>query len=140
MRDRRLTHAMRAPAMTLLALVACGHASMVTYQGVRSEHEAEFFADGTTLVMRVSNPGVGTLVPYPPAMENGKVVLEIGVVSGGTRTKRTHCLPIQGANPGADWPNRLFLREYDGKLVKIASVNTGEPARAAAALCAAPAK
>ena len=130
---------MRALTMTLLALVACGHASraMVRYQLVSSEHQAEFFAHGTTLVMRVSNPGVGTLVPYPPEVENGKVVLDIGAVSGGTRDKRTHCLPIQGADPGADWPNRLFLREPDGKLVKIGSVDTGPRAREAAAQCAA---
>ncbi len=124
--------------LTFVALgaAACGSmSSMMSYDTVRTAYAAEFFANDQTLVMRATNqPGMG-LVPFEANLEHGKVVIALGIYSGGSGVSVVHCIRLAHLSPPSDWAERTFFREPSGRLVKITAMQLGAPARDPVSRC-----
>jgi hypothetical protein len=124
-------------AFIVLAIASCSHSSrsMVNYAAVRSEYRAEFFADGRILVMRALNPLGVNLVPYEASLENGSVVLDVGLASSGSPGSRTYCIGIERLSLPRGWTEHVLWREPDGGLVPVTPIRVDESGRELAAQC-----
>jgi hypothetical protein len=109
--------------------------SMIGYASIRAEREARFFAAGNTLVMMVRDPPGVVLVPYPPTLEEGRVVLNAGLASVGDGGVHIHCFDVARLSPPSDWPDRLHWREPDNALSRVTEVDRSDAAQALAARC-----
>jgi len=128
--------------LAVLGTGACSPttSSMVGYASVRADREARFFAVGDTLVMTVRDPSGVVLVPYPPTLDEGRVVVNAGLASAGDGGEHIHCFDVAQLAPPSDWPERLYWREPDNTLSRVTEVDRSDAAHALAAKCPAEVK
>lgn len=133
-----MPRALRIPlVLALLGLGACGPvtSSMIGYTSIRTYRDARFYVAGDALVMTVRDPPGVVLVPYPPTLDEGRVVLNAGLASAGDGGEHIHCFDVARLSPPSDWPDRLYWREPDGTLSHVTEVDRSDAARALAARC-----
>ncbi len=121
----------RVGACLAAFLISCAtpKGSMLDYSHLKSSYAGEFFAHEQTLVLRVENPVGLTVVPYPPRLEEGRVVVFAGLVSSGGSGERFHGFEISALDPPPDWASLLFWREPDGRLAPVACRHGDEARR-----------
>ncbi|MDC0744931.1 hypothetical protein [Polyangium mundeleinium] len=128
--------------LAALGIGACSPttSSMIGYASARADREARFFVVGDTLVMTVRDPPGVVLVPYPPTLDEGRVVVNAGLASAGDGGVHVHCFDVAQLSPPSDWPERLYWREPDNTLSRVAEVDRSDAAHALAAKCPAEVK
>ena len=128
--------------LAVLGIGACSPttSSMIDYASIRAGREARFFAVGDTLVMMVRDPPGVVLVPYPPTLDEGRVVMNAGLASAGDGGEHIHCFDVAPLAPPSDWPERLYWREPDRALSRVTEVDRSDAAHALAAKCPAEVK
>jgi len=115
---------------------ALGLSPMIDYSALRTERQAQFFADGSMIVVRASNPQGGNLaLDAEPLLDQRRVVLVAGVTSSGSAGPKTYCRDLAPLSPPSDWPSHVYWRNRSGELVHIEPIDQGEAARRMAAEC-----
>jgi hypothetical protein len=103
----------------LVASTACGGPppAMIEHAHAVAGYGVELFAEGNTLAIHVHQPSGMNMVLWDPILEDGRVAITAGVVSGGGDYDRVYCFDVGGLSPAPAWAEHVRWREPGGGAV-----------------------